>query len=89
MHGADDPHLIPPTGTLPLCLQPRALEYIALRIEALEELERLRGSSPVEYLQARVATLQDYKAIDRLRHPLARVKHLVLTSLNAPLRYIC
>lgn len=75
------------TGSVALTLQPRALEYIALRIQALEQLEHLRNSSPVEYLQARVATLQDYSAVERLRQPLARVRHLVLTSLHAPLRY--
>lgn len=80
-------HNPPSPGTLALALQPRALEYIALRIQALEQLEHLRNSSPVEYLQARVATLQD-RAIERLRHPLARVRHLILTSLHPPFRCV-
>ncbi|GLJ13675.1 hypothetical protein SUGI_0217970 [Cryptomeria japonica] len=47
------------------------------RLEALQELERLRTGAPVDYLRAYIADLGDHRALEQLRRVL-----LLLTSLK-------
>ena len=39
-------------------LQPRALEYVSLRLQGLDELQSLKASAPVDYLRGCAANLQ-------------------------------
>ena len=59
-------------------MHPRALEYVAARLQGLQRLKLLKDASPVEYLHARVADLDDYKLMESVQRLLPRVKRLQL-----------
>ncbi|KAK9811953.1 hypothetical protein WJX73_002772 [Symbiochloris irregularis] len=69
------------SGKLVLQLHPRALEYIAARLQYFEELEAMKASSPVDYFRGAFANLQEYKRLEKLQHILQRVKRLRLMSV--------
>lgn len=64
-------------GSMVLKLNPVGLHYVHSRLEALQELERLRTGAPVDYLRAYIADLGDHRALEQLRRVL-----LLLTSLK-------
>eukprot|EP01018_Ginkgo_biloba_P036997 Gb_29205 [translate_table: standard] len=68
-------------GTLILKLNPVGLHYVQSRLEALQELERLRTGAPVDYLRAYIADLGDYRALEQLRRVLRLLTSLKVVSV--------
>lgn len=69
------------SGKIALELHPRALEYVAARVQYFQELESLKVSSPVDYFRGAFSNLEDYKRLEKLQHVLQRVKRLRLLSV--------
>ncbi|KAJ7538715.1 hypothetical protein O6H91_11G060300 [Diphasiastrum complanatum] len=70
-----------------LKLNPVGLHYVQSRLEALQELEQLRSSAPVDYLRAYVADLGDHRALELLRRVLRLLGAVkVVSVLQAPAR---
>ena len=81
--------LIDPTlqaGALTLRLQPRALEYLASRLQILEELKILRQTSPVDFFRGAFTDLDDYTRLQRLQQGLQRVQSVRVQSIGSHLR---
>ncbi|KAK9832497.1 hypothetical protein WJX81_002220 [Elliptochloris bilobata] len=74
------------SGRTQLWLTPRALEYVAARLQRLEELEGLKRLSPVDYFRNCVTDIGDFKRLEKLAHVLQRVRHLRVFSLGYKLR---
>lgn len=68
-------------GTLILKLNPVGLHYVQSRLEALQELERLRTGAPVDYLRAYIADLGDHRALEQLRRVLRLLTSLKVVSV--------
>lgn len=64
----------------PLKIQPRALEYVARRLEALRNLQRLRSTDPMAFISGASRDLKDYKRLEKIQHFLEGVRHLKLHS---------
>lgn len=73
-------------GGLALRLQPRALEYLASRLQILEELKVLRQTSPVEFFRGAFTDLDDYTRLQRLQQNLQRVRSLRVQPIDSHLR---
>ncbi|KAK9823284.1 hypothetical protein WJX72_001616 [[Myrmecia] bisecta] len=73
-------------GRASIKIQPRALEYLSIRLQSLDELQSLKASAPVDYLRGCAANLQDFKRLERLQQVLHHAKHLRVTSLVPHLR---
>ncbi|MQL76968.1 hypothetical protein Taro_009380 [Colocasia esculenta] len=71
-------------GVLTLKLNPVGLHYVQSRLEALEELERLRAGAPVDYLRAYVSDLGDHRALEQLRRILRLLPSLKVISVLPP-----
>ncbi|KAK6925362.1 Leucine-rich repeat [Dillenia turbinata] len=71
-------------GTLVLKLNPVGLHYVQLRLEALNELERLLAGAPVDYLRAYISDLGDHRAIEQLRRILRLLTSLKVVSVLPP-----
>ncbi|KAK1307748.1 hypothetical protein QJS10_CPA09g00289 [Acorus calamus] len=71
-------------GTLVLKLNPVGLRYVQSRLEALEELEGLLASAPVDYLRAYVSDLGDHRALEQLRRILRLLPSLKVVSALPP-----
>ena len=74
------------TGRVRLALQPRALEYVAARLEVVEELERLKNLSPVDFFRGCVADVYDYKRLEKIQLHLQRLRNLCVASSSRRLR---
>ncbi|GMH46037.1 hypothetical protein BSKO_14001 [Bryopsis sp. KO-2023] len=68
------------SGNSPLKLQPRALEYVANRLDSLRELQRLKSSDPMGFISGASKDLADYKRLETVQNFLERVEHLKLHS---------
>lgn len=68
-------------GTLILKLNPVGLHYVQSRLEALQELERLRTGAPVDYLRAYIADLGDHRALEQLRRVLRLLTSIKVVSV--------
>lgn len=67
-------------------LQPRALEYVALRLEGLCQLQHVKTSNPIRFLAGAVADLTDFLRMEKVQQFCARVKHLKLYSSAQDIR---
>ena len=70
-----------------LNLHPRALEYLASRLQVLEELDRLRQSAPVDFFRGAFTDLDDYTRLQKLQHLLARARRVCVNSTVCHLRF--
>lgn len=64
----------------PLKIQPRAMEYVARRLEVLRNLQRLRSTDPMAFISGASRDLKDYKRLEKIQHFLEGVRHLKLHS---------
>lgn len=67
-------------------LQPRALEYLALHLEGLTELQRVKTSNPIRFLAGAVADLTDFLRMEKVQHFCSLVHHLKLYSSSQDVR---
>lgn len=73
-------------GKVTLKLHPRALEYLASRLQVLDELEELRQSSPVEFFRGAFTDLDDYTRLQKLHHILTRTQSVRVIPTVSHLR---
>ena len=73
-------------GSLILNLHPRGLEYIVSRLSTLDELEKLKQRSPVDFFRGCVSDVQDFKRLEKIQHVLRRVRKLRVHSVACKLR---
>ena len=73
-------------GSLILNLHPRGLEYIVSRLSTLDELEKLKQRSPVDFFRGCVSDVQDFKRLEKIQHVLQRVRKLRVHSVACKLR---
>eukprot|EP00210_Caulerpa_lentillifera_P006492 g6202.t1 len=67
-------------------LQPRALEYLALRLEGLTELQCVKTSNPIRFLAGAVADLTDFLRMEKVQQFCSLVSHLKLYSSSQDVR---
>ena len=73
-------------GALTLKLPPRALEYVAARLQTLQQLQNLKTTNTVDYLRWFVSDLQDYKRLEKLQRVLESLTALHVVSATTGLR---
>ncbi|BDA49747.1 probable Nischarin at N-terminal half [Coccomyxa sp. Obi] len=74
------------SGSLTLSLHPRGLEHIAARLSRLDELEKMKQRSPVDFFRGCVSDVQDFKRLEKIQHVLQRVRKLRVHSVACKLR---
>lgn len=67
-------------------LQPRALEYVSLRLEGLCQLQRVKVSNPIRFLAGAVADLTDFLRMEKVQQFCSLVKYLKLYSSAQDIR---